>query len=105
MSLSSTEARICMRDRSFAMTNSGGAGLADVHRALDDDAVDRRVDVGVREVLLRALEVDLRRRQAGLRLRVARLCDVVLRVGRDLLIVQLLAALVVELRLRVDRLC
>ena len=82
MSLSPTLARICMLrevvgdEEELRRGEARGDGLADVDVALDDDAVDRRVDVGVLEVLPRAIERDLRRLHVRAR-------DVERRVGRS----------------------
>ncbi len=98
MSLSSTDARICICDRSFAIRNNCGVwharddGLPELDGALDDDAVDGRVDLRVRKILPRAVERDLRALHVGPRdgERVLRVVE--LDLGEHLALEQLLVA-------------
>ena len=86
--------------KSVRRGHAGGDGLADVHGALDDDAVHGRADLCVAEVAARALEADLRGRVGRARDRVRVLGLLELRVGHDLLLVQAARAVEVAPRLR-----
>src|SRR5690606_41270390 len=86
-------------DEQLGRGHARGDRLAHLHAPLDDHARDRRADLGVGQVLSRALQVEVRGRVRRLGDLVVVERGVVLAVGHDLLLVEHGDALVLALRL------